>query len=318
MIAAKDIVVGERFRVVNDGRTKRSFAFLLNGHLGNPDKITALKAGTELEVVGNKQQIQNSKLFSIKVKVVGKEEESEVLFDEFRSRCEKIYITVKKPTMSYTISEIAHRIYYVQFQNSFELAMTFLRYQECYESSSPEFRNKSFNLIDYQRWYASTIGKGEFTYTKDRSIFSIPSKIIDMNMEQGFIKDWNSFDSEMKLINKTIKAIPDNQSYYLIGSCNSDHDALRHEVARGLFFTSSGYRICVNDLINSTPLEVQTAMFDILKKMGHDESVLRDEFQAYMSTGLTSEMQEVEVIAKFNREKTFVRTFDEFTREVLF
>jgi hypothetical protein len=37
-----------------------------------------------------------------------------------------------------------------------------------------------------------------------------------------------------------------------------------------------------------------------------------------MSTGLTSEMQGVELIANFNRQKTFVRKFDEFTREILF
>lgn len=319
MIPAKDIIVGERFRVINDGATKKSFAFLLNGHLGNPDKIRALKAGTELEVIGNKKQIPNSKLFSISVTVVGSNEKSEVLFDELRSRCEKAYSTTDKPTMNYTISEIAPRIYSVQFQDSFELAMTFLRYQECYESPNPEFRNKSFNLIDYQRWYAANTGKGEFTYVKDWSGFNIPSKIIDMNMAPGFIRDWNSFDGEMKLIDKTIKAVTGNKSYYLIGSCNADNDTLRHEVAHGLFFTNSDYKMYMNDLIDmSTTLEVQTAMFDILRKMGYDESVLRDELQAYMATGLTSEMQGNEIIAKFNREKTFVRRFDEFTREILF
>lgn len=319
MISAKDVIVGERFRVINDGRTKKSFAFLLNSHLGNPDKISALKLGAVIEVVGNKKQIADSKLFSIPVKVTDRNEIAEVLLDELRSRCEKICTTVDRPTMKYVISEIAPRIYSIQFQNSFDLAMTFLRYQECYESPSPDFRNKSFNLIDYQRWYAANIGKGEFTYVKDWSGFNIPSKIIDMNMAPGFIKDWNSFDSEMKLIDKTIKTVTGGKSYYLIGSCNADHDTLRHEIAHGLFFANSDYKMYANDLIdNHTPLDVQTAMFDVLKKMGYDDSVLRDELQAYMSTGLTSEMQGIEVIAQFNREKTFVRRFDEFTREILF
>jgi hypothetical protein len=97
MIAVKDIVVGERFRVVNDGPIKKSFAFLLNSHLGNPDKIRALKIGTELEIVGNKKQIPNSNLFSIPVLISGSNEKSEVLFHELRLRCEKICITVEKP-----------------------------------------------------------------------------------------------------------------------------------------------------------------------------------------------------------------------------
>lgn len=318
MLSLRDISVGDRFIVVNDGKTKRSPAFLINVQLARPEKIRALKKGVEFEIIRAKSKFD--KKFSYGIKLAGTEETAEVYCDDVRERCEKIGSIIKVPALEYNLSEIAPRVYCVQFKDSYDLAMTFLRYQECYESNSPQFKNRSFAIVDYMRWYAKNLGNGEFTYVKDWGGFNIPSKIIEMNMAPGFIKDWNMYDSEMRLIDKTIKSAQKNDGYgyYLIGTCASDITTLRHEVAHGLYATNNDYKHNMNDLVESyTPAEVKTAMFEILKNMGYDESVFKDELQAYFATGLTSTMQAVEVIANYDR-KYFLQRFDDFTKEVLF
>lgn len=51
--------------------------------------------------------------------------------------------------MKFTISEVKPKIFLFESDNSYDLAMTFLRYQETYESPNPKFRNKSFTIIDF-------------------------------------------------------------------------------------------------------------------------------------------------------------------------
>lgn len=73
--------------------------------------------------------------------------------------------------------EILPHIFHVNFSSQEELASTFLRFQEHFES--PSFKGKIFSLDDYKRWYIkhSPNGQktGEFTYYSDWSGFNIPS-----------------------------------------------------------------------------------------------------------------------------------------------
>ena len=66
--------------------------------------------------------------------------------------------------MKYTLKEIKGGIFLVEFDNQYDLAMTFLRYQEFYES--PKFKGKRFTIIDFMEWYSKEYD-GAFTYTKD-------------------------------------------------------------------------------------------------------------------------------------------------------
>ena len=50
------------------------------------------------------------------------------------------------------VKKITDRVYLVTFTNRFDLTMTFMRYQEYYES--PKFRNKIFSLAEFMRWYS--------------------------------------------------------------------------------------------------------------------------------------------------------------------
>src|SRR5687767_6039954 len=70
-----------------------------------------------------------------------------------------------------TRQQIADGIFVVRFQSQYELASTFLRVQEHYES--PRFRNRVFSLEQFMDWYARRYGA--FTYYEDWAGFNVPS-----------------------------------------------------------------------------------------------------------------------------------------------
>ena len=67
--------------------------------------------------------------------------------------------------------EIAPGVFLLRYQSQYELATTFLRFQEHYESR--RFRNRVFSLEDFMDWYASRFGG--FTYYQDWAGFNLPS-----------------------------------------------------------------------------------------------------------------------------------------------
>ena len=56
--------------------------------------------------------------------------------------------------------KVAKGIYLLRFRTQYELAATFLRVQEHYES--PKFHGRVFSLEQYMDWYAAD--RGNFTY----------------------------------------------------------------------------------------------------------------------------------------------------------
>ena len=70
-----------------------------------------------------------------------------------------------------TTVTLARAIFLVRFRTQHELAATFLRFQEHYESR--RFRGRVFTLEQFMDWYAATFGA--FTYYQDWSGFNVPS-----------------------------------------------------------------------------------------------------------------------------------------------
>ena len=69
---------------------------------------------------------------------------------------------------------VKHRIYLIQAATGYQLASTFLRFQEHY--GSPRFRGRRFTLEEYMDWYAAEYGG--FTYFDDWEGFNIPSWVL--------------------------------------------------------------------------------------------------------------------------------------------
>jgi len=185
----------------------------------------------------------------------------------------------------FELRQIRERIFLLSFESKYDLGMHFLRYQEYYES--PKFKGKVFTLIDYMEWYAEE-HDGVFSYPNDWSGYNLPSVSILELWEKG-IPDVNKYDIFMENIYDMIKRTIDNEEFYLIGT-TGDGSTLRHELAHGLYYTEPEYKQAMYREILNISIGVRDVLSATLIEMGYDKDVVNDEMQAYLSTGLASEM----------------------------
>lgn len=85
-------------------------------------------------------------------------------------------------TIKIVKSRIAKDIYLLRFKTQYELAATFLRVQEHYES--PRFHGRIFSLEQFMDWYAKRYGN--FTYYEDWAGFNVPSTALQPFYEGKF------------------------------------------------------------------------------------------------------------------------------------
>lgn len=190
--------------------------------------------------------------------------------------------------------KVADGIYCVVIEPRQLRAFTFLRVQEYYESSSDKFQGKKFTWDKYIQWYNTEGPTGEkeiFTYGSDWSGFNIPSEAIENCYKE--VDDPNRYDDLMVSIITEIKE-REGGKFYLIGVDKLDinSDLLDHELAHGFYYTDSDYRTKMNTLVTQLPDEMRESISETIIDIGYNESVVNDEIQAYMSTGIIDSMDE--------------------------
>lgn len=175
------------------------------------------------------------------------------------------------------IETIVKDLYHLTYPNNVELASTFLRFQEHYES--PEFSGKIFSLEEYKQWYSKVNGK--FSYYEDWTGFNVPGHILKPFYEGKFdplsLKEYNLLE-----IFKY-----DKQDFYIIGTSlekNGD-EYLEHEIVHGLFYLRPDYRKKVLEVL---PRFETTCIRDFLRdaNSGYSDAVLDDETNAYVVANL--------------------------------
>ena len=62
----------------------------------------------------------------------------------------------------YKLTKHLDSVYLVQFEESYDLAMTFLRYQEFYECANEDIRGKQFTLLQFMDWYVKEVNEYDF------------------------------------------------------------------------------------------------------------------------------------------------------------
>lgn len=194
---------------------------------------------------------------------------------------------------SISLYKVADRIYTVVIEDDYLRGMVFMRCQEFYESSSPEFQGQKFTWNRYMDWYKSEgpgAGKEEFTYGADWAGFNLPSESIEKCMSD--IDDPNEYDHCMASIIKAIRK-QESANFYLLGveKLDVNSDVLDHEMAHGFWYTDPEYKKSMLNLIQKADKSLIKKLSDIIIGYGYNESVLPDEVQAYLSTGLASKMQ---------------------------
>lgn len=194
---------------------------------------------------------------------------------------------MKKFEPVYNFYQLTPAIFLLEIDGNNDLAHTFLRAQEFYESGNDNFREKNFSLEDYKKWYCSQSATGEFSYGEDWRGFNIPSQVIDrcyeMNSERT--KEDLFFLSICEKAKKiALESHYDN--YYILGVRKGDIKTLNHEIAHGLFSTNIEYKEMMTEAVKRVEIKTIQPLFDSLKEMGYGENVFIDEAQAYLSTGL--------------------------------
>jgi hypothetical protein len=171
-----------------------------------------------------------------------------------------------------TITKQPFNCVWVKADSQNELANTFIRFQEHYESPNPEFRNKIFTIGQIRSWYS--IHYGANTYNKDWSGFNIPSTVLTPFRKGLF----DPLTKEETALLGLLKYRHDN--FYIIGA--QDKSVLRHELSHALFSYSVKYKIDIDLICQKYKKELKKSVQYILDK-GYDKSVINDELQAYIT-----------------------------------
>lgn len=206
------------------------------------------------------------------------------------------------------ITEVRKSIFLLEFKDSYDAPMYFLRYQEYYES--PTVRGESLTLVDLMERYVKDNNQGSFTYPADWDGFNLPSKVIFEVHEKG-IKDINRYDRFMLALAETFKTKVGGKNFYVIGTSSKDKEVISHEIAHGLFSTNKKYRAKMKKLVKQLPSKTRKFIFKGLAKAGYHESVHVDEAQAYLSNYLIDEVKRKDVK---KHQKKFQKVLKKFKK----
>ena len=209
--------------------------------------------------------------------------------------------------LEYSFQEVRPRIFFLNFKDSYQCAMTFLRYQEYYESTNAKFRGNSFELLEFMDWYVEHHKYRAFLYPIDWGGFNVPSRVFTELYQKG-IPDENHYDREIrKVYDYCLKKYPDGK-FYVIGAAGKGV-LLKHEVAHGLFYTTPEYKKEMTQLIKKVKPTIKKKAFAWFKKVGYAKSVYKDELQAYLATGFP------EIKASTKARAPFVAVFKKYYKK---
>jgi pyruvate/2-oxoacid:ferredoxin oxidoreductase alpha subunit len=198
--------------------------------------------------------------------------------------------------VKHTLKQVYPGIYLCTVEDMYDLAMTFCRVQEFYESPIKGIRGKRFTLIELMARYAKK-NNGSFSYPLDWGGFNIPGPIID-NLYKEKIEDYNIYDDIIINIHRQAIKETGSTQYYLIGS-NSDKSTIAHECAHALFFLDKEYKKKTKEILKKLHKSVYKKAEKVLLGLGYDKSVIDDELQAYLST----EFHSLRSKAKLNKRE---------------
>ena len=188
--------------------------------------------------------------------------------------------------IKYKLKEIYKRIFLVTIEDSYDLAMTFCRLQEYYESPFKQIRGKTFSMDEFQRLYAKELGNGIFTYPADWAGFNVPGDVVDDFMSVTF-DDWgNEYDFVIEDIHWKItdehESYNEIYPYYLIGAEPKDQATINHEICHALYYLDREYKDRVDTILKDLDESLLNDFKYQLLNKGYSKRVLIDEINAYI------------------------------------
>ena len=200
------------------------------------------------------------------------------------------------------------KIFLVEFYENYDLAMTFLRAQEFYESVNPDFQGKTFTLSQYMSWYAKTQSDTKtFSYSEDWRGFNVPSKVLDACYTAN--TERTPHDKLLLKIMQECNQKSDDQPYYLLGVRMGDLGTLDHELAHGFYTTEPEYKSGIEAIMKDMNSKTKENLLKGIYDMGYAPSVAHDELQAFMATGLSKKLKP---LAQDDEATNFVDFFKKY------
>lgn len=153
-----------------------------------------------------------------------------------------------------------------------ELGLTFMRFQEHYESANKSFKGKIFTQGQLKRWYSENYGANDYHTTWVG--FNFPSSVL-IPFKEGL------FDPLTTEENRLLELFKYRQDkFYIIGAQNNS--VLRHELAHALYASNTKYRQEIDNFIKQNKSKMNRTIQYIIKK-GYCKDVVNDEIQAYIT-----------------------------------
>lgn len=166
------------------------------------------------------------------------------------------------------VREIMPRVYQLEFPTSRQLAGTFLRVQEHYESA--EFHGKVFTKAEFLAAYAK-VPHGSYSDYYDWDGFNVPAGAFS----RFYAGEFDPLDDSEKALLELVSKL---RAEYVIGTVKGG-GALRHERAHALYATNPRYRAEAQALLRTADLAGINAM---LKRLAYHPSVWEDEAHAWL------------------------------------
>lgn len=211
--------------------------------------------------------------------------------------------------------EMYPKIYAVVIKDDRLRARVFMRYQEFYESDSDTFRGKGFKWYDFVKAYKEKTKNDFFSYHEDWAGYNIPCDSIESCI--ALIPDINFYDLIMFSIVDTVKNLVGSDKFYLIGidqSTGEDPSLIFHEMAHGLWFVNSVYKVKQTKNIDNLDPKFRNNLSKKISGMGYGQNVIDDEVQAYLSTGIIPDMARLKDVKK--AQIPFKETFDGYVKKI--
>lgn len=193
------------------------------------------------------------------------------------------------------LEEITEDIFSLSFDTQVEMSSTFLRFSEHYES--PKFRGKTFTVDEFKQWYIQDAIKRrwqtteKFTYYTNWEGYMVPSETL-----------WPFYEGKFNPLSfrerKFLELFEDRigKKFAVTGTYKGKwstrqrrkKETLLHEEAHAFFYINPQYKEDTIEIMKSSidkgkDEELNHCIIDL---MGYDESVLQDEKQAIIISGI--------------------------------
>lgn len=216
--------------------------------------------------------------------------------------------------MLFELKRLKNDIYILSFDNEYDLGMHFLRMSEWREH--PDHAGKIVPLVDFMEGYARD-HENVFSYPNDWAGYNIPGRVAE-EYKLTSIPDPNKYDYFMWNLFEFLHHTVGSYDFYVVGHVTGREGVVDHELAHAMYDRLYDYQEEMDELYGGLAESVRDEIVAALQRMGYASDVCADEAQAYLSTGLSDELQKAFKKKKIPKKvcKPFQKVFREYRAEL--